>query len=199
MTNLDYGDVGGRVAMYRKLLGVTGDELAERAGNGITRAVLANIETGRKKDLSIVHLTALSIALGVPLAALLFDIQHPLVANSIGVTRDDGEPARNYEAVAWLSGELRPRPAKSAAETAVQNASFEAIAAVSRFADRWKETERSKADLKWLQLKDAAGRLEPQERALMTWLRDTVIDNEMELRRHRDTLIDLGVDVEEWT
>ncbi len=54
---------GPHLAAMRKERSLTQDDLAERSGIG--RFVIANIESGRKADLSVGQLAALASALGV--------------------------------------------------------------------------------------------------------------------------------------
>lgn len=107
MNNLDFGDIGARVAAYRKMNGWSGDDLVERAGHGISRAVLANIETGRKRDLSVVHLFALARALQVPPAVLLFDVTKPFEPTTLKRNADgSGDDYMTvWMALEWMSGQ----------------------------------------------------------------------------------------------
>lgn len=65
------GGVGERIAYYRKQQKLSAEELATRAGNGLTRSVLANLENGRKSDLLVSQLMAIAAALNVPVDALI--------------------------------------------------------------------------------------------------------------------------------
>ncbi|TFD85012.1 XRE family transcriptional regulator [Cryobacterium lactosi] len=106
MELFDGPTIGARVARYRKMNGQSAEELALRAGAGFSRPVIANIETGRKKELSVSQLVGLSVGLGIAPAALLFDIYKPF-GNS-GIRRingsQDGSYAQVITAVAWLAG-----------------------------------------------------------------------------------------------
>ncbi|KJQ54669.1 helix-turn-helix protein [Microbacterium sp. SA39] len=56
--------------------------LADAAG--LTRSVIANIENGRRSDLSVTELFAISDALDVPPSALLFDVSRPFRKIQVG-------------------------------------------------------------------------------------------------------------------
>lgn len=69
--------LGNRLAKYRRLAGLSAQKLADMAGFGLTRGVIANIESGRKKDITVDQLLALSAVLGIPPAALALPLEHP--------------------------------------------------------------------------------------------------------------------------
>lgn len=69
--------IGMNVARYRKAEGISAAELAEKAGEGLTRSVIANLENGRKDDVSVKQLMAISFALHVPPALLVADVFRP--------------------------------------------------------------------------------------------------------------------------
>jgi transcriptional regulator with XRE-family HTH domain len=106
MTQIDISGVGTRIAYYRKLNGDSGDALAEKAGNGLTRSVLANIESGRKKDLSLTQLLAIAVALQVPPVALIFDIKKPNQPSGVNlrIGADGRTEFTSAEALAWFGG-----------------------------------------------------------------------------------------------
>jgi transcriptional regulator with XRE-family HTH domain len=111
--------IGRNVARYRKLAGMSAAELAERAGHGLTRSVIANLESGRKSDVSVLQLFAISATLGVPPIRLLIDIERPFDQSPYPMPSPDlyrffdvqsGLPGadvghRNYEASAWFMGQ----------------------------------------------------------------------------------------------
>ncbi|MFD8770102.1 helix-turn-helix domain-containing protein [Microbacterium oxydans] len=63
--------MGRRIAYYRKARGISAAELAERAGGGLTRSVIANLENGRKVDLSVQQLFAIAEVLNVPASSIV--------------------------------------------------------------------------------------------------------------------------------
>lgn len=69
--------IGKRLARYRKISGLSARELAEQAGYGLTRGVIANIESGRKTDITVNQLIALSSCLGITPVALALPIDQP--------------------------------------------------------------------------------------------------------------------------
>ncbi|WP_166789412.1 helix-turn-helix domain-containing protein [Cryobacterium sp. TMS1-20-1] len=107
MTTFDGPTIGKRVARYRQMNGQSAEELATRSGKGFSRPVIANIETGRKKELTVSQLIGLSIGLGVSPAALLFDIHEPMSESGLPMRGPAVEqPQGNIpviEAVEWMS------------------------------------------------------------------------------------------------
>ena len=100
--------IGRRVAHYRRLEGLSAQELANYAG--LTRAVVANIETGRRSDLTVRELLALSEGLRVPPAALLFDVSRPFAPARWAQAKardaellDDFYRPKIINAIDWLS------------------------------------------------------------------------------------------------
>lgn len=82
----------------------------ERLGFPISRAAIANYESGRKKGLDLAELLTLAAALRVPPVVLLFpDLPDGPVEALPGVTVD------SWGAAAWCSGEARS-PAAEAGE-----------------------------------------------------------------------------------
>lgn len=63
--------MGRRIAYFRKERGISAAELAERAGAGLTRSVIANLENGRKSDLSVQQLFAIADTLNAPASSLV--------------------------------------------------------------------------------------------------------------------------------
>jgi transcriptional regulator with XRE-family HTH domain len=208
MTDIEFSGVGTRIAQYRKERGLNGDELARRAGNGVTRAVLANIETGRKKDLSIVHLTAVAVALGVPPVALLWDVKQPESSTTIpdeGVHRDekesDGEtfmPA--WRAMAWFGGKATGGDAstRDGADIDAYFDTFYLIRMVDELMFDTRQRERDLEELKTLEVAEAAGRLEKKDIAKLTFLRSTLSEMESSITELRAHLTELGVELEPW-
>lgn len=67
-----YRAVGALVAAERGVLGLTQDQVAQRTGRRLSRAAVANIESGRQR-VAVHHLFDLAHALGVAPATLLPD------------------------------------------------------------------------------------------------------------------------------
>jgi transcriptional regulator with XRE-family HTH domain len=109
MTQVVGADIGRRIAHYRKLNGWSAEKLAEEAGGGLTRSVIANIESGRRDDVGVRDLVAISVALQVPPAALLVDIERPSEPTSVllGHPKEEGgepTPFNTRDAMLWLGG-----------------------------------------------------------------------------------------------
>lgn len=67
--------IGERVARYRKERGISAQALADRSG--LTRAIITNIESGRRSDPTVSQLIAIALVLGVSPADLVFDLADP--------------------------------------------------------------------------------------------------------------------------
>lgn len=67
--------IGERIRRYRQMNKMSAQKLADAAG--LTRSIVANIESGRRSDLLLSELMALSDALRVPPAALMFPVETP--------------------------------------------------------------------------------------------------------------------------
>ncbi len=80
-------DLGVRIGTLRNLRGMTQAQLGAAAG--ISRASVANTETGRQGDIPATKLVALAEALGVQVGMLLGEIPMPEVPIVRVVTRSD--------------------------------------------------------------------------------------------------------------
>jgi|GEM_PF-5280836 len=70
--------VGTRIAEYRRRQRITADALAARIpAESITRQMIVNVETGRKRDLTATELVLIAAGLDVPPLALLVDLDEP--------------------------------------------------------------------------------------------------------------------------
>lgn len=69
--------IGERIAKYRRLAGLSAQQLSDKIGGMLSRSVIANIENGRKTDLTVDQLIALSWALDVPPVALALPLDQP--------------------------------------------------------------------------------------------------------------------------
>lgn len=63
--------MGRRMGYFRRLKDMSAAQLAEAAGQGLTRSVIANLENGRKADLTVQQLLAIAEALDVPATSIL--------------------------------------------------------------------------------------------------------------------------------
>jgi transcriptional regulator with XRE-family HTH domain len=95
--------IGPRIAAYRKREGLSAQELAEEAG--MSRSVIANIENGRRDDITVTELLVISRALRVPPVAILFDVRKPL-APVPSPDSDDANimPPRAIDIIDWVAG-----------------------------------------------------------------------------------------------
>lgn len=62
--------IGERIRFYRTIRRLSARELADLTGGVLTRAVIANLEAGRKTDVTVTELVALAKALDVHPASL---------------------------------------------------------------------------------------------------------------------------------
>lgn len=71
--------IGARIAAARRSRGLsTPDQLvAAMPGSGITAAILANIENGRRANLDVSQVLNIALALGVPVSSLLAPMSRP--------------------------------------------------------------------------------------------------------------------------
>lgn len=110
MTDQHVTTLGRQVAKYRREAKLSGEELAERAGVGLTRSIIANLENGRKQDVTVRQLLAIALALGVSPADLQFDLRDPYELVEIGERASGdsvntrGITAPQYLARSWFGG-----------------------------------------------------------------------------------------------
>lgn len=83
--------------------------MAERAGYGLTRGVIANIESGRKADITVDQLLALSYVLGVPPAVLALPVDQPHRYVRMAEGLDAHAYLRAFMALHWFRGDVGPR------------------------------------------------------------------------------------------
>lgn len=92
--------IGKRVANYRRLSGLTARELAERAGLGLTRGIITNIENGRKTDITVDQLLAISTVLDVPPVMIALPVDRPYESVQLdGSEEGQGTTVQAFEAV----------------------------------------------------------------------------------------------------
>lgn len=96
--------IGKRLARFRKLAGLSARELAELAGCGLTRGVIANIETGRKVDITVDQLIALSAALAIPPVVLAIPVDEPYRFVRLTDGRKSRYLMRSVAAMDWFMG-----------------------------------------------------------------------------------------------
>ena len=100
--------IGQRIKELRRRRGYRSTtELAEQIpGGNVTAAVLENIESGRKADLSVSQLLNIARALRVPPTYLLADITTPTSSLDLPNLSDDFAEMSAGEFEAWFSGTL---------------------------------------------------------------------------------------------
>ena len=93
--------VAGAVKSRRTALGLTAADLAARTsvGKPLTRAVISDLETGRKKSLEVTELLTLAAALDIPPMLLLFPDYPDGTVEVI-----PGEQRTTVDAASWFSG-----------------------------------------------------------------------------------------------
>lgn len=106
MSQLPAPGLGARIAYYRKLNGWSAERLAQEAGDGVTRAILAQLEAGRRESLSVQQFCAVSIALGLPPAALLSDAFRPMeeVERPPSLGGDGTQTMPSGQLLIWAAG-----------------------------------------------------------------------------------------------
>jgi transcriptional regulator with XRE-family HTH domain len=100
--------IGQRLAKYRRLAGLSAQQLSDKIGGMLSRSVIANIENGRKTDLTVDQLIALSWALDVPPVALALPLDEPWRYVRIVDSEDYVVYERAVHSVLWFidQGEL---------------------------------------------------------------------------------------------
>jgi transcriptional regulator with XRE-family HTH domain len=103
--------LGRRIAHYRKLNGWSARQLADNTDGVLTRATIANIESGRRDDIHLSQFLAICLALRVPPHALLVDLERPLDPASMRfpgpapAPLSDDAPSAAF--LGWLRGHTR--------------------------------------------------------------------------------------------
>ncbi|QRY39432.1 helix-turn-helix transcriptional regulator [Microbacterium hominis] len=103
MTGYDAKSIGRRVAAYRRIAGMTAEQLADAVGNGMTRTAVAKLENGHRVEVSTELLVQLAWALQVPPLVLLLPVEDPQAYISVGDTKDSME-GLGY----WIEGLALP-------------------------------------------------------------------------------------------
>lgn len=96
------------IAKYRKAVKMSGEKLAELAGEGLTRSIIANLENGRKRDVTVSQLIAISYVLGVNPGSLVFDLFDPYGETPLIATEIQDVTTQNWLAYDWFGGVITP-------------------------------------------------------------------------------------------
>lgn len=98
--------IGDRVRKYRLMSGMSAQKLSDRLGGAISRGVIANIESGAKKDVTVDELVMLAWGIDVPPALLAFPADDPTKLVPIAATDTGGTSfLRSIDAVRLFNGE----------------------------------------------------------------------------------------------
>lgn len=97
-TNEDYAGIGRRIGAYRRLAGLTAQQLADEVP-GLTRSGLAKIEAGLRAVLPVELVLGIAWALKVPPTAIMFPLGMP--AKTINLA---GEDVPMHHAYFWAVG-----------------------------------------------------------------------------------------------
>jgi transcriptional regulator with XRE-family HTH domain len=108
MTEIATPSIGQRIATYRKLLGFrSSQDLANAIPNAkITESVIQNIESGRKKDVSVAQLLDISKALGISPIFLLVRIGDPMGKVDLDNVGEDVAAMTSAQVDRWISESL---------------------------------------------------------------------------------------------
>lgn len=167
-------EIGARLAKYRQLAGISARELAEQAGCGLSRGVIANIESGRKRDITVDQLIALASVLGIPPAMLALPADQPLRFVRVAGIEDDSSSRRTmrvWAAIEWFNGEMG-KPEQSNSASVFAHALKRGIRAYVRDFVALQQTRSKESDL--------------------------LLELEADLRRSEEELEQLGIDLTEY-
>ncbi|SHM56992.1 helix-turn-helix domain-containing protein [Streptomyces yunnanensis] len=95
--------IAGEIRRYRLNLKMSAQQLSDRCaelGMEIPRAVISNLENGRRTSVTVAEVLVLAAALGVPPAALIFPVGYAEKTEAL-----PGAEVPPFEAVRWLGGE----------------------------------------------------------------------------------------------
>ncbi|MFJ3319361.1 helix-turn-helix domain-containing protein [Curtobacterium sp. NPDC086286] len=115
MTQRPSHDIGARVARYRKMAGLSARELSDKVGGEMSRGVIANIESGRKTDVTVDQLMALAWALDVPPVALALPVEQPNRMVAVVKSESTTEALRSSSLVNWFLAKPNSSPLGDAA------------------------------------------------------------------------------------
>lgn len=87
---------------------LSADELAQRADHGLTRSIIANLENGRKRDVTTAQLLALAYVLHVSPVDLLFDLRIPYAYVELIPAGEGRDEVRSpvWTTREWVGGRL---------------------------------------------------------------------------------------------
>ena len=185
--------IGRNVALYRRALKMSAEDLAETVG--MTRSVVANLENGRKDDVTVKQLVALASALGVPPVALAVDINDPAGEPDFtiderqvedydfttGETRMVTAHFRNHEAMNWFAGYLVPQYDTQTAAQRMAYDSLGALANYSRSFTGWLRMARQIDELRRERGRDPESFTEGGREDLLYYLEDQFEDAALQL------------------
>ena len=101
--------IGQRIARYRRLNRWSARQLADATDGALTRDTVANIENGRRTDVSVRQFLAIALALRIPPTALLIDFEHPFELSEIRFPGTAPAPlehtAPQIALAAWMNGQ----------------------------------------------------------------------------------------------
>lgn len=156
---------------------MTAQELSEKVGYGLSRGVIANIESGRKTDITVDQLIALSTVLGIPPVALAIPVDEPYRFVRSTDAPSSRTASRAFRLMDWFQGE-----AGRTGDDGVENeASALAHATIEAVREYPKLIQNQAKALKLFE----AGKMDEGE--ARTW--------EGELETHKRFLRQLGVDL----
>lgn len=98
--------IGRNIFSVRKSRGIIAQQLADRCselGYPLARSTIANIESGRKRDIPVQEIAVIARALGVPPVRLLY----PIEDGGISFTALPDVEVLPTEAMEWFSGRAR--------------------------------------------------------------------------------------------
>jgi transcriptional regulator with XRE-family HTH domain len=146
--------IGARIRLARRERGFrTTRDLADAiAGGNVTQAVLENIESGRKADITVSQMLNIARGLSVPVSMLLAPMGTPDAALDLPNLSDDFSGMTAAEFDSWLSSTsasaYRPRLAAERADMAILN-SLRELSTLRRELDRLRivlETQEASGD-----------------------------------------------------
>lgn len=114
MTQRPSHDIGARVARYRKMAGLSARELSDKLGGEMSRGVIANIESGRKTDVTVDQLMALAWALDVPPVVLALPVEEPNRMIAVTAGTDSIQAVRSSNLVDWFMAKQYVTPLRDA-------------------------------------------------------------------------------------
>ncbi|HEY5222315.1 MAG TPA: hypothetical protein VIJ18_04595 [Microbacteriaceae bacterium] len=138
---LQQTSVGSRIKLARRARGFrTTRELADSIpGGNVTAAILENIESGRKADISVTQLLNIARALSVPPSILLAPIGHPNSPLDLPNLSDDFDGMTAAEFDCWFSA----TPASSYRPSlAAERADIDILNSLRELGTLWREVER---------------------------------------------------------